>query len=127
MKTVGSGVDAAFLEKQRRELLRLRAALTTASLAAESEEAEVRAQRTSQALESEEDAQEMDALERDDNLVGRSVARLERVNRALKKIEEGTYGLSDVSGKPIPRERLEALPEALCTLSEEKSLEGKRR
>jgi DnaK suppressor protein len=54
------------------------------------------------------------------------VERLERVNRALKKIEEGTYGLSDRSGKPIPRERLEAVPEALYTLSEEQALEGKR-
>ena len=127
MKTAASGIDAAFVEKQRRELLRLQASLTAASQAAESEEAEVRAQRTSEALESEEDAQELDTLERDDNLVGRSVERLARVNRALKKIEEGTYGLSDQSGRPIPRERLEALPEALCTLSEERSLEGKRR
>jgi DnaK suppressor protein len=54
------------------------------------------------------------------------VERLERVNRALKKIEEGTYGLSDRSGKPTPRERLEAVPEALYTLNEEQVLEGKR-
>jgi len=43
----------------------------------------------------------------------RDLQRLERVDRALRKIEEGTYGLSDISGQPIPRERLEAIPEAL--------------
>ena len=50
-------------------------------------------------------------LELEGNLVARDIARLERVNRALEKIKEGTYGLSDVSGQPIPRERLEAIPE----------------
>jgi DnaK suppressor protein len=126
MKTAQSAIDAAFLEKQRQELLRLRSSLIAASEAAESEEAQIKTQRTSDALEQEDDAQGLDALEREDNLVGRSVDRLQRVNRALKKIEEGTYGLSDQSGKPIPRERLEALPDALYTLSEERSVEGKR-
>jgi DnaK suppressor protein len=127
MKPAGPGIDAAFLEKQRQELLRLRSSLIAASAAAESEEAQIKTQRTSDAMEQEDDAQGLDALEREDNLVGRSVDRLQRVNRALKKIEEGTYGLSDESGKPIPRDRLEALPDALYTLSEERSLEGKRR
>src|SRR6266446_946585 len=111
MKTVKLGIDGAFVERQRQQLLRLRATLVSAAQAAESEEGDV--------LELEEDAQGLDALERDGTLVVRDVERLERVNRALEKIEEGTYGLSDRSGKPIPRERLEAVPEALYTLSEE--------
>ena len=45
--------------------------------------------------------------------------RLEHVERALQKIEEGTYGLSDDSGKPIPRGRLEAVPEAIRTVEEQ--------
>ena len=45
--------------------------------------------------------------------------RLEYVERALQKIEEGTYGLSDDSGEPIPRGRLEAAPEALRTVEEQ--------
>ncbi len=48
------------------------------------------------------------------------------MDRALKKIEEGTYGSSDVSGHLIPRERLEAVPEAICTLAEEKAQEEGR-
>jgi DnaK suppressor protein len=126
MKTVKSEIDRAFVESQRQRLLSLRTTLLAAVQAAESEEDDVKTQRTGDALELEEDAQGLDALERDGNLVVRDVARLERVNRALKKIEESTYGLSDQSAKPIPRERLEAVPEALYTLSEEQALEGKR-
>jgi DnaK suppressor protein len=43
---------------------------------------------------------------------------LARVNRALARIEQGTYGLSEVSGKPIPIERLEALPYATTLVGE---------
>jgi len=126
MKTSKSAIDAAFVEKQRQYLLRLRASLVAAAEATESEEAEVKGDRTSGAMESEDDAQELDALERDGNLVVRDVERLERVDRALQKIAEGTYGLSDQSGEPIPRERLETVPEALYTLSEEQVRERKR-
>ncbi|MGH9521189.1 MAG: TraR/DksA family transcriptional regulator, partial [Terriglobales bacterium] len=107
----------------RQCLLRLRTTLLTAAQSAEADERDVRGQRSSAALEYEDDAQELDALERDGNLVVRDVERLERVDRALKKIEEGTYGLSDESGTPIPRERLEAVPESLYTLSEERARE----
>ncbi len=43
---------------------------------------------------------------------------LAQVNRALERIEQGTYGLSEVSGKPIPIERLEALPHATTLVDE---------
>lgn len=124
MNTHKSGLDAAFVERQRQQLLRLRATLIAASQTAEAEEADIKTQRTSEALEAEDDAQGLDTLEREGNLVVHDVERLERVNRALKKIEEGTYGLSDRSGRAIPRERLEAVPEALLTLSEERAAEG---
>jgi len=124
--TPKSQIDAAFVEKQRQYLLRLRASLVAAAEATESDEAEVKGDRTGGALEFEEDAQLLDALERDGNLVVRDVERLERVDRALQKIEEGTYGLSDGSGEPIPRERLEVVPEALYTLSEEEVRERNR-
>jgi len=125
MKNPKSDIDAAFVDKQRQYLLRLRASLVAAAAAAESDEADVKGERAG-AMEHEEDAQELDALERDGNLVVRDVERLERVDRALQKIAEGTYGLSDSSGEPIPRERLEAVPEALYTLSEEKVRERGR-
>jgi DnaK suppressor protein len=46
--------------------------------------------------------------------------RVSHIERALQKIEEGTYGVSDVSGKLIPKARLEAVPEAILTVDEER-------
>lgn len=43
---------------------------------------------------------------------------LAQVNRALERIARGTYGRSEVSGKPIPIERLEALPHATTLVDE---------
>jgi DnaK suppressor protein len=126
MNTPESGLDAAFVETQRQKLLRLRASLVASARATESDEADVKSERADGASELEDDAQVLDALERDGNLFVRSVERLERVDRALKKIEEGTYGLSDISGKAIPRERLQAVPEAVWTLSEEAARETNR-
>jgi DnaK suppressor protein len=126
MPTAKTALDAAFVEKQRQYLLRLRASLVTAAQAAESDEADVNQQSAGGPVEFEDDAQRLDTLEREGNLVVRDVERLERVDRALEKIKEGTYGLSDLSGEPISRERLQAVPEALYTLSEEARLEKKR-
>jgi RNA polymerase-binding transcription factor len=42
-------------------------------------------------------------------------AALAEVDRALEKVDEGTYGLCDECGQPISSERLEAMPSAtLC-------------
>jgi DnaK suppressor protein len=43
---------------------------------------------------------------------------VQRIDRALRHLESGTYGVSEVSGRPIPLERLEAVPWA-TTLPEE--------
>src|SRR4051794_10676539 len=40
---------------------------------------------------------------------------LAQVEHALQRMDEGTYGLSEVSGRPIPLERLETLPWATTT------------
>ena len=41
---------------------------------------------------------------------------LAQVDRAFQKFEEGTYGVCDVSGRPIPVNRLEAIPYATLTV-----------
>lgn len=43
---------------------------------------------------------------------------LTQVEKALGRIEAGTYGISEVSGKPIPREPLEAEPAATTLVGE---------
>jgi DnaK suppressor protein len=44
--------------------------------------------------------------------------RLDAIDRALARLEAGTYGRSVLSGKPIPDERLEADPAAELTVEE---------
>jgi DnaK suppressor protein len=120
-------LDAAFVEKQRQRLSKVRAELLAAASDDEADEENVRGESAaSGSREYEDDAQRLDMLEREGNLVVRDVGRLERVDRALKKIADGTYGLSDKSGQQIPRERLEAVPESIYTFAEEKALEAKR-
>jgi DnaK suppressor protein len=43
---------------------------------------------------------------------------VERIDRALERVEQGAYGTSEVSGKPIPLERLEAVPWATTLVDE---------
>jgi RNA polymerase-binding transcription factor DksA len=37
---------------------------------------------------------------------------LAEIEAALKRLDDGTYGIDEVTGEPISRERLEALPTA---------------
>ncbi len=45
------------------------------------------------------------------------------IDEALQRIEEGTYGICEMSGKPIPIPRLEAIPFARCTVECQAQLE----
>jgi len=65
--------------------------------------------------------------EMDGTVAQQARERLQEVERALEKIEDGTYGLSDESGDPIPKGRLQALPEAIRTVEEQREREGQRR
>jgi RNA polymerase-binding transcription factor DksA len=44
--------------------------------------------------------------------------RIEEIDRALKKMDEGTYGVSEQSGKPIPIARLRVVPWARFLVDE---------
>lgn len=48
---------------------------------------------------------------------------LRQVERALLKIEEGTYGICDISGESIPLARLEAVPYATMTVKSQERIE----
>jgi DnaK suppressor protein len=50
--------------------------------------------------------------------------QLAAVERAEQRLANGTYGRSVLSGKPIPDERLEAVPTAELTVDEEREREG---
>ncbi len=57
--------------------------------------------------------------EGEDDAIAESMRdRLDAIDRALHRIDDGTYGRSVRSGKPIPDERLEADPAAELTVEE---------
>jgi DnaK suppressor protein len=110
--------DKTFLQRQRQRLTMIREELLRTTQAEKSEETEIHSHSLGEAHEYEDDAQKLAMLEIDGTVVAVSRQRLAQVERALQKIEDGTYGFSDASGEAIPRERLEAMPEAIYTLSE---------
>ncbi len=70
----------------------------------------------------EEEATESLELEKRLALEKQVRAHLAEVEHALRKFEEGTYGLCDSCGQPIAPDRLEALPQAsLCVACKEKN------
>ena len=56
-------------------------------------------------------------------VTSKEYAVLKQVDRALKKIEDGTYGVCDLSGEIIPMKRLEAVPYATMTVEAQEKLE----
>jgi RNA polymerase-binding transcription factor len=69
---------------------------------------------------------ELFEVERDQSLIGRLQQDLEAIERAERRIEEGTYGLSVESGEPIPDGRLEVIPWADRTAQEQARYEAQR-
>ena len=113
-------LDREFIERQKERLQELKAELTRVRDGLD-EDSRFRA-------EEEGDFTQHDSGDMSQSLFTREVdatveqqveRRLKYVERALQKIEEGTYGLSDESGEPIPKGRLEAVPEAVRTVEEQ--------
>jgi DnaK suppressor protein len=63
-------------------------------------------------------AQPLTAEGLDDSVAETLRDRLAALDRALKRLDDGTYGRSVRSGTPIPPERLEADPAAELTIEE---------
>src|SRR5256714_15423842 len=66
-----------------------------------------------------------DAYDRDFalSLLSQEQDALYEIDQALKRIELGTYGVCEMSGKPIPHTRLEAIPFARFTVECQSQLE----
>jgi DnaK suppressor protein len=62
--------------------------------------------------------------ERDEAVADRLREELAAIERAERRLEQGTYGISVESGRPIPDERLEAVPWAERTAEEQERYEG---
>jgi len=70
-----------------------------------------------------------DAYDRDFalSLLSQEQDALYEIDEALKRIDQGTYGVCEMSGKPIPHARLEAIPFARYTVECQSSLEKQRK
>ncbi len=123
MSKHSSPLDSEFIQRQRQRLEALQSELESSLEFRLDDELEMQATRTNQSRSSGGDAQKN--VQQDNNRAVRAHdrMRLETVRRALEKIQDGTYGLSEESGDPIPRERLEAAPSSLYTVAEEEARE----
>jgi DnaK suppressor protein len=121
-----AAADRAFVERQRKRLEALRAELVGAEERGVAQERLPVEQHGDEAEEFEDAAQRSAQGEIDQALLDSDALRLRAIDRALQKIDEGTYGISDMSGKPIPRARLEANPEAVLTVQEEAQKERRQ-
>ena len=123
-----SELDQEFVEKQRQRLQEIKAELERMVRGLE-EDQQHRA-------EEEGDFTQHDSGDMSQSLFNRELdatveqtmeKRLEAVERALQKVEEGTYGLCDDTGEAIPKGRLEAMPEAIYTVEAQQRREKERR
>lgn len=61
-------------------------------------------------------ADKFEELEENAGVVNKLDGQLDGVKAALERIENGTYGICEICGKPIENERLEANPSARASI-----------
>ena len=124
----GTELDQEFIQKQKKRLEEMRAELRGIADGMEEDNRD-RAEDEGDFTEHDSGDMSRSIFTREmDATVGQVMeGRLSFVERALQKIEEGTYGVSDVSGEPIVRGRLEAAPEAIFKVEEQQDFENGRR
>ena len=120
-------LDEKFVAQQRERLLELRDELLRIQRGTQDDEKNMSEEQGDTQLDSGDQSQQMFNREMDATIGEQAAQRLRDVERALEKIEEGNYGLSEESGEPIARGRLEAVPEALRTVEEQQRFERERR
>lgn len=118
-----SQLEQSFVEQQRKKLELLREELLGGEQRVIAEQRAEIELHGNEAREFEDDAQSMAQREVDQATRNLNARRISDIERALQKIEQGNYGLSDESNKPIPRARLESTPEAIYTVEEERRRE----
>ena len=123
----GNELDKEFIEQQRGRLLDRKAELERMQRDAQEVSRERSQEYQDAQADSGDESQYLFEREVDATLGQQFGQELKDVSRALEKIEEGTYGLSDGSGEQIPKGRLKAIPEALYTIEEQQRREGERR
>jgi RNA polymerase-binding transcription factor DksA len=122
--------DVKFLKEQRDELLARRASELARATRLEDEATSIIEDGEMGDVQFDDEGGEGDTMvvQRDLDRVLSTQARqtILEIDAALVRIEQGTYGYSEVSGMPIPRERLEAIPETTVLAAEKVSGVGPR-
>jgi RNA polymerase-binding transcription factor DksA len=113
MKPVKYPFDAKFLQSQRELLLFERGRLLHDADTLTAEANALAELREPGDVQFDEESGEGDTLaverERDLALSAQFRDQIVEIDRAMLKIDAGTYGICEVSGQPIPRERLKAI------------------
>lgn len=124
----GQSLDERFIHDQKQRLLEIKAELERMREGLD-EDQQDRAEDEGDYTEHDSGdlSQSMFNREMDATIEGQVGRRLEDVERALEKIEEGSYGICDDTGEEIPKGRLEAVPEAIRTVEAQQSFERERR
>ncbi|MCQ3809822.1 MAG: molecular chaperone DnaK [Acidimicrobiia bacterium] len=106
--------DKKYLDKQRRLLLEERSRYVDSATRLKAEADSLVEEREPGDVQFDEESGEGDTLaverERDLALSAHARAAVDQIDAALARIDDGTYGMCLVSGKPIPRQRLNAIP-----------------
>lgn len=126
-----SSFDAKFLDAQRKLLLEERARLLGQSQSLEHEAAALMNDLEPGDVQFDDESGEGDSIvverERDLALAAQARDTVAAIDAALGRLDDGTYGLSVVSGRAIPRERLKAIPWATELVEEKVGGLGSRR
>jgi RNA polymerase-binding transcription factor DksA len=122
--------DVKFLKAQHDSLLAERAALTGQATRLEDEANSLIEDGEMGDVQFDDESGEGDTMvvERERDLALSAQARqiVVEIDAALERMANGTYGYSIVSGAPIPRERLEAIPWATVLVEEKVGGIGRR-
>ncbi|MBV6501827.1 MAG: RNA polymerase-binding transcription factor DksA [Prosthecobacter sp.] len=121
-------LPAAFLKKQKQRLIELRDIYLNAAEGVTNENLRNNDSSESAFGMHQADAGS-DAYDRDFalSLLAKEQDAIYEINEALKRIEQGTYGICEMSGELIPEERLEALPFTRFTVGSQAKIENEQR
>ena len=130
-KAAKGGPADKFLEAQHKALLEERETYTRHASERRAEAEQLAADREPGDVQFDEESGEGDSIgmerERDLQLAGQARATVEEIDRALAKIDAGTYGICERCGQPIPKARLKVLPyAALCVACKSGGLTSRR-
>jgi DnaK suppressor protein len=121
---------APFLRKQKAKLLHLRDTLLDSMMGVSRDTLRSRAEGSEASAFGMHQADAgSDAYDRDFalSLLSQEQDALYEIEEALKRIEGGTYGVCEMSGKPIPHARLEAIPFARFTVECQTQIEKQKK